>query len=631
MGFFHPYLAVHFQGQEHRTGVLQRDWFAKENDCSLNFKHRMDLPVADDGASMVNANRVKIMVHDKRSLDVRTLCLGDDLIGEGTFDFDPLQDQPQVNDRLALYRPGLGEGQSAGSLDVRWRVVRRESLSDALQNPAERTLLEVLQAMLDFLDVYGGEEAALDVFPGSPHTSKSTGSLMAGVFSHSAAKTQSRRRVALNELKEELRKQVAQYRGDEESDEEVLKSITPLVLKTVEFVAKFAVPQEQDNKFDTIDLAIRWVKDFLASAAGGGFTGSASMSRITRIFTMLELNIETLVPVDKDGGQMQGLTWRPSERDPPPFKEASLGRGGFGSVWRALDPTIKQFFAVKQMFHQGVVTQCERQNADDLRARSWQHPSLVRLYAAIDHRPNVFLVMEYCANGDLLGQIETATRRGRYDVPEKAYDWVVQIFLGLEFLHGIPFLMRDLKPQNVLLTHSLRAKIADFGLSKLAERADGLQSRIPTPGSPHYIAPEVARLEGYGKQADIYSLGVTVWHLYTGGLMDTGMPPCTAKWGEEGAAVSVLAENWTLLHNAVNEPETHRARPLPDENVKQFVLQATDRRSEGHKCTSEDLRNTDFLTQASPPLPPRGNTKAAIEWLEAQAVRRSPSFGLVAQ
>jgi len=207
-------------------------------------------------------------------------------------------------------------------------------------------------------------------------------------------------------------------------------------------------------------------------------------------------------------------------------------------------------------------------------------------------------------------------------VPPQAKQWLAQIFLGLEFLHlSIGMLVRDVKPQNVILTKGGScAKLTDFGMSRLDAVSDGAFSFHPNvpPGSPLYIAPEEIKGNGYDYQADLYSLAVLAWVLYTGGLVSpvVAMPPC-AQFDHRRGPVELLKliDNWQLLKVCIKYPEENDARPLPSEDIKDFILRLTDRSDDPDReeLSHEDVRGHRLLQDMT--LPSHDNTTEVMLWL----------------
>merc|ERR1712228_254477 len=132
-----------------------------------------------------------------------------------------------------------------------------------------------------------------------------------------------------------------------------------------------------------------------------------------------------------------------------------------------------------------------------------------------------FFVMECAPGGTLQDRIKeqvTAARSRSYSPPEKACRWLGQVFLGMEHMHlKVKTMLRDLKPANVLLDENGVAKLSDFGFAGASTASAGTWSFQKPPSSPGYVAPELIAQKETNFSCDLYSFGVMVWVLYTGG------------------------------------------------------------------------------------------------------------------
>lgn len=135
---------------------------------------------------------------------------------------------------------------------------------------------------------------------------------------------------------------------------------------------------------------------------------------------------------------------------------------------------------------------------------------MVRLLEVFENENYVFFVMEYAKKGDLLNYMKTSGVMPEFRAKNIFFD----VVLGLEFLHARNVIHRDIKLDNILLSDKFRAKIADFGISKINPPGNLLYEQC---GTPAYLAPEIIKNKGYtGFATDIWSLGVLLHTLLLG-------------------------------------------------------------------------------------------------------------------
>ncbi|XP_002980850.2 receptor protein kinase TMK1 [Selaginella moellendorffii] len=202
------------------------------------------------------------------------------------------------------------------------------------------------------------------------------------------------------------------------------------------------------------------------------------------------------------------------------FSENSiLGRGGFGVVYKGeLDDGTK--IAVKRM-ESAVVNnkglsefQAEIQVLTKVR-----HRHLVALLGYCIHGNEKLLVYEYMPQGTLSQHLFEFAKHGYHHLTWKhRLSIALDVARGIEYLHGLAhksFIHRDLKPSNILLDDTLHAKVADFGLVKLApEGKVSVETRLA--GTFGYLAPEYAVTGRVTTKVDVYSFGVILMELITG-------------------------------------------------------------------------------------------------------------------
>lgn len=192
----------------------------------------------------------------------------------------------------------------------------------------------------------------------------------------------------------------------------------------------------------------------------------------------------------------------------------SLGRGGMGEVFKAIDPATNRHVAVKVLDTEGY-TDPEALHRFDREARNamvLDHPNIARILAyERDEHGRPFIVMEYI-EGEPLDRFA----RGGVELPfSQLVDFILQTARGLEYAHRQTIIHRDIKPSNLLVTNDFVVKIIDFGLAKSMWDKSMLTSAGVVVGTPRYIAPEQALGRTVDHRSDIYSLGATFYELVT--------------------------------------------------------------------------------------------------------------------
>ena len=196
-----------------------------------------------------------------------------------------------------------------------------------------------------------------------------------------------------------------------------------------------------------------------------------------------------------------------------------LGRGGMGSVYRALDENLGIPVAVKEnLFTTEEYARQFRREATIL--ASLRHSNLPRV---TDHfviaGQGQYLVMDYIDGDDLRSRIE----KGNLPNERLTVEWARQICDALHYLHNRqpPVVHRDIKPGNIRVTSDGRAVLVDFGLARLMEGPTTTTgAKAMTPG---YSPPEQYGASRTDSRTDIYALSATMYTLLTGAMPEDGL------------------------------------------------------------------------------------------------------------
>jgi len=142
------------------------------------------------------------------------------------------------------------------------------------------------------------------------------------------------------------------------------------------------------------------------------------------------------------------------------------------------------------------------------------HPNIVTIYdRGRTQDGSYYLAMEYVPGGTLKALIQ---REGPLPA-DQVVEIAVQVAQALQFAHERRIVHRDVKPQNILMTESGEAKVADFGVARALE-ATTMTRTGSLLGTPHYLSPEQAMGQPANAQSDLYALGVVLFEMLTGEL-----------------------------------------------------------------------------------------------------------------
>jgi serine/threonine protein kinase len=144
-------------------------------------------------------------------------------------------------------------------------------------------------------------------------------------------------------------------------------------------------------------------------------------------------------------------------------------------------------------------------------AQRIRDPGIVRLFDLGVSDEHAWLVMEYFPRGDLRRRMKSPI------APRWAVRAAAAIARALEALHAEGVIHRDLKPGNVMLREDGSIALIDFGLSKDSAQSLDLTERGLIFGTPHYMSPEQGHGEPTDARSDLYSLGVILYEMLTGG------------------------------------------------------------------------------------------------------------------
>ena len=201
-----------------------------------------------------------------------------------------------------------------------------------------------------------------------------------------------------------------------------------------------------------------------------------------------------------------------------------IGQGGMGQVYLARQQSLKREVALKilrkEMAENAVALKRFRAEAEAVAKIS--HPNIVQVYAVGVQDGLHFMALEYVEGRNLREYLE---RKGPPEVPV-ALAIFRQVAAALQRAGELGLVHRDIKPENILLNRKVEVKVADFGLSCYFSgdaKPLGLTQSGVTLGTPLYMSPEQVQGRPVDHRSDLYSFGVTCYHVLAGTPPYTGL------------------------------------------------------------------------------------------------------------
>jgi serine/threonine-protein kinase len=191
-----------------------------------------------------------------------------------------------------------------------------------------------------------------------------------------------------------------------------------------------------------------------------------------------------------------------------------LGRGGMGTVYKAVDETLDREVAIKSLNADlGDPDLLKRFRAEAITLARLNHPNIATLYELTEHDGQLLMVMEF-VRGETFDKV--SQREGPMPVA-RAGQLCMQVLDALEHAHRAGIVHRDLKPANMMLTQSGLVKVMDFGLARMMG-TEHLTNDGYMVGTPAYMSPEQVLGREIDGRADLYAMGVVLFRLLTSEL-----------------------------------------------------------------------------------------------------------------
>jgi len=280
--------------------------------------------------------------------------------------------------------------------------------------------------------------------------------------------------------------------------------------------------------------------------------------------------------------------------------EEKIGDGGMATVYRGRDVRLNRVVAIKILHphHASDLNFLQRFSHEAQAAANLRHPSIVDIYDVGQEERQHFIVMEFVDGSDLKSMI----LRYKQLPVQQVLQITSAIADGLDAAHQLGMVHRDVKPQNIMVSHDGTAKITDFGIAKSGLSTAQTETGV-TFGTADYISPEQARGQPATAQSDIYALAVTIYEALTGQLPFMG-----------DSAVAVA-----LQHVGSKPPPIRRHNPSVSPALEQLIMRALAKNPSERPATAKEFgqllraqEETEVRDTAPRPVrTPNGNGRSA--------------------
>ncbi|MDY7039871.1 MAG: serine/threonine-protein kinase, partial [Chloroflexota bacterium] len=195
---------------------------------------------------------------------------------------------------------------------------------------------------------------------------------------------------------------------------------------------------------------------------------------------------------------------------------AQLGKGGMAEVFKAYQPALDRYVAVK-ILHSMVATdeQFLARFQNEARAvAKLRHGHIVQVYDFGSADNIYYMVMEFIDGQTLKARLRDLKDAGQTMSLDETQRIIQAVASALEYAHGRGMVHRDVKPANILLTSDGEAVLSDFGIARMVEGTRFTMTGVV--GTPDYMSPEQGQGLEIDHRSDIYSLGVVLYEMLTG-------------------------------------------------------------------------------------------------------------------
>ena len=190
-----------------------------------------------------------------------------------------------------------------------------------------------------------------------------------------------------------------------------------------------------------------------------------------------------------------------------------IGKGTFGTVYKVKKYNESFLYVIKQIpLNELTEEQINQVNTEAKLLSLINSNFVVKYFESFIDNYELFIVMEYCDNGDLYHFLQEQQIKSTPLKEDLVWQIFIKITLGLSTIHKMKILHRDLKTLNIFLNKDMGVKIGDLGIAKQLNQGSFANTLI---GTPYYISPEMCEDKPYNQKSDVWALGCILYELCT--------------------------------------------------------------------------------------------------------------------
>uniref|UniRef100_A0A8C9V8X2 non-specific serine/threonine protein kinase n=1 Tax=Scleropages formosus TaxID=113540 RepID=A0A8C9V8X2_SCLFO len=188
-----------------------------------------------------------------------------------------------------------------------------------------------------------------------------------------------------------------------------------------------------------------------------------------------------------------------------------IGEGSFGRALLVRPANSQEQFVLKEIRVTKSRRGADSSHREAALLSTMNHPNIVAFRDSFEADEHLYIVMEYCAGGDILQRIKG--QRNALFTQDVILNWFGQMCLGTKYIHDQRVLHRDLKSKNIFLASNGAVKLGDFGSACVLKSSEAYAYTYV--GTPYYVSPEIWDSKPYNNKSDVWSLGCVLYELCT--------------------------------------------------------------------------------------------------------------------